>query len=341
MAQRMALYMQDKHSIRYEIDMAKYAEERGFSEIWQADTRLARDCIVLMSAFAAQTKRLRLGSGVLPIWTRNPAVIAATFSTLWELAGRDPDGRGRIMLGLGAWWEPISSRVGVRRERPLDAMREHVEALRALFRMEEVTYQGDFVHLDRVRLDVAFGDASPRDIPIYIGATGPKMLELAGEICDGVVLNYVVSVDYIREAVTLLEKGAKRAGKTLAQVDRPELLVCCLSDTDPGAAMLEGKKLVAYYLGTEPHIMKASKVDEDLIARVQQIVGWPATEADYLRAAQIIPDDVVRHLMAVGTSEECRAKVAEYIRAGVTCPILYPMMDDIKPVIDAFADWTP
>src|SRR5581483_5341615 len=341
MAQRMALYMQDKHSIRYEIDMVKYAEERGFSEIWQADTRLARDCVVLMSAFAAQTRRLRLGSGVLPIWTRNPAVIAATFSTLWELAGRDPDGRGRIMIGLAAWWETTSSRVGVRRERPLDAMREHVEAIRALFRMEEVTYQGDFVHLDRVRLDVAFGDASPRDIPIYIGATGPKMLELAGEICDGVGLNYVVSVDYIREAVALVEKGAQRAGRTLAQVDRPELLVCCLSDTDPAAAMLEGKKLVAYYLGTEPHIMKASQVDEELIARVQQIVGWPATEADYLRAAQIIPDNVVRHLMAVGTSEECRTKVAEYIRAGVTCPILYPMMDDIKPVIDAFADWTP
>src|SRR5262245_18085551 len=125
MAQRMALYMQDKHSIRYEIDMVKYPEERGFSEIWQADTRLARDCIVLMGAFAAETKRLRLGVGVLPIWTRNPAVIAATFSTIWELAGRAADGCGRIMLGLGACWEPISSRVGVQRERPLEAMREH------------------------------------------------------------------------------------------------------------------------------------------------------------------------------------------------------------------------
>jgi len=79
MPQRMALYMQDKHSIPYELDMARYAEERGFSEIWQADTRLARDCIVLMSAFATHTRRLRIGSGVLPIWTRNPAVIAATF----------------------------------------------------------------------------------------------------------------------------------------------------------------------------------------------------------------------------------------------------------------------
>jgi 5,10-methylenetetrahydromethanopterin reductase len=148
-------------------------------------------------------------------------------------------------------------------------------------------------------------------------------------------------VDYIREAVDLLRQGAERAGKSLADVDRPELLVCCLSDEDPEAAMMEGKSLVAYYLGTEPHIMKASQVDEALIKKVQEFVGWPASEEDYRRAAKLIPDEVVRNLMAVGTSEECRAKVAEYIAAGVTCPILYPMMDDIKPVIDAFADWEP
>jgi len=341
MSQRMALYMQDKHPIQYEIEMVKYAEEKGFSEIWQADTRLARDCVVMMSAFLAETKRMRFGSGVLPIWTRNPAVIAATWSTMWELAGTTADGRSRVMLGLGAWWEPISSRVGVDRTRPLTAMRENIESIRQLFTMEEVSYQGQFVNLDRVKLDVAFGDSSPRDIPIYLGATGPKMLELSGEICDGVVLNYVVSVEYIRSAVERVRIGAERAGKTLDQVDRPELLVCCLSDDDPQAAMTEGKALVAYYLGTEPHIMKASNVDEDLIRQVQEYVGWPATEEDYRRAATIIPDDVVRNLMAVGTTRQCQDKVAEYIDAGVTCPILYPMMDDIKPVIDAFSDWTP
>jgi 5,10-methylenetetrahydromethanopterin reductase len=334
----MALYTQDKHPIQYELDMAVYAEERGFSEIWQADTRLARDCVVMMSAFLARTKRMRFGSGVLPIWTRNPAVIAATWSTMYELAGKVDD-KSRVMLGIGAWWEPISTRVGVTRTKPLKAMREHVEAIRQLFTMQEVTYEGEFVHLDRIRLDVAFGDTSPRNIPIYIGATGDQMLEMAGEICDGVVLNYVVSVDYIRKAVALVEKGAQKAGKTLADVDRPELLVCCLSDKNPDAAMAEGKKLVAYYLATEPHIMKASGVDESLLEKVHSMMSWPATEEDYIRTSKVIPDEVVRNVMAVGTTEECRAKVKEYIDAGVTCPILYPMMDDIKPVVDAFADW--
>ena len=340
MKPRFALYMQDKHPLGYELEMAEYAEANGFSEIWQADTRLARDCIVMMSAFLTRTKKLHIGSGVLPIWTRNPAVIAASWSTMWELGKQisgDPDGRSRVMLGLGAWWEPIAARVGVRRERPLTAMREHVEAIRQLFSMQEVTYQGEFVKLDRVKLDVVFGDTRPRDIPIYIGATGDKMLEMAGEICDGVVLNYVVSVDYIRHAVALVAKGAAKAGRTLAQIDRPELLVCSLSDEHPQAAMAEAKKLVAYYLATEPHIMKASGVPDDLIKRVQAVMSWPATEAEYIAASQVIPDDVARMLMAVGTSAECVAKVREYVDAGVTCPILYPLMDDIKPVVDAFA----
>jgi 5,10-methylenetetrahydromethanopterin reductase len=339
MTQRMALYLQDKHDIRYELEVAKYAEEKGFSEIWQADTRLARDCVVMMSALLTETTRLRIGSGVLPIYTRNPAVIAATWSTMWELAGRTPDGRSRVMLGLGAWWEPIASRVGADRRKPLTAMRENIEAIRALFTMEEISYEGEFVNLDRVRLDVAYGDTSPRDIPIYIGATGPKMLELSGEICDGPVLNYVVSTDYIRHAVERAEVGAARAGRTLDDVDRPELLACALSDDDPEEAVLTGKSLVAYYLGTEPHIMEASGADPELVERVQEVVGWPATEEDYRKAAPLIPDDLVRNLMAVGTADECRQKVAEYIEAGVTCPILYPLMPDIKPVVDAFAGW--
>ncbi len=338
---RLALYLQDKHPIRYEIEMAKLAEEKGFTEIWQADTRLARDCVVLMSALVTETKRLRIGSGVLPIWSRNPAVIAATWSTMWELAGLTADGESRVMLGLGAWWEPICSRIGLDRRKPLTAMREHIEAIRQLFTMEEVTYQGEFVKLDRIRLDVAYGDTSPRNIPLYIGATGPKMMELTGEICEGAVLNYVVSTDYIRDAVGQLATGAAKAGKTINDVDRPELLVCSLSDDDPDEAVMTGKSLLAYYLGTEPHIQEASGADPELISRIKEVVGWPATEADYRKAAELIPESLVRNLMAVGTSTQCRDKVAEYVHAGVTCPILYPMMPRIEDVVHSFAGWDP
>lgn len=337
MANRMAIYMQDVVDIREELELARYMEERGFSEIWQGDNRLARDCIVLMSAFLTHTKRLRVASGVLPIWTRNPAVIAASFSTMWELGGK-VGGRGRVMLGLGAWWEPIASRVGVKMSKPLKAMRENIEAVRQLLTMETVTYQGEFVNLENVSLDVVYGDKSPRDIPIYLGATGPKMLELAGEICDGVCLNYGVSVDYVKRAIALVEKGAQKAGKSIQDVDLPELMVVSMSDEDPDAALHAGKKLAAYYFATEPHIMKASGVDEEIADQAKALMGWPATEEDYERASAVIPDEIVRDIMAVGTAEDCRRKVREYLEAGVTCPILYPLRGNIKEVIDAFAD---
>ncbi|MBK5109557.1 MAG: LLM class flavin-dependent oxidoreductase [Anaerolineales bacterium] len=337
MTQRMAIYMQDVVNIQEELELARYMEERGFSEIWQGDNRLARDCIVLMSAFLTHTRKLKVGSGVLPIWTRNPAVIAASFSSMWELGGK-VDGEGRVLLGLGAWWEPIASRVGVQMSKPLKAMRENVEAIRQLLTMETITYQGEFVSLENVSLDVVYGDTSPRDIPIYLGATGPRMLELAGEICDGVCLNYGVSVDYVKRAIALVEKGAKKAGKSLADVDLPELMVVSMSDEDPDAALHAGKKLAAYYFATEPHIMKASGVDEEIADKAKALMGWPATEEDYERASAVIPEEIVRDIMAVGTAEDCRRKVKEYLDAGVTCPILFPLRGNIKEVIDAFAD---
>ncbi len=184
MTPRMAIYMQDRIDIREELDLALYMEDRGFSEIWQGDNRLARDCIVAMTAFLTHTRRIKVAAGVLPIWTRNPVVIAASFSTMWELGGK-VDGQGRVMLGLGAWWEPIAGRVGVDLVRPLTAMRENIEAIRALFTMEPVTFTGDFVRLDGVSLEVVWGDTSPRDIPIYLGATGPRIREVIDAFADG------------------------------------------------------------------------------------------------------------------------------------------------------------
>ena len=155
------------------------------------------------------------------------------------------------------------------------------------------------------------------------------------------MLNYVVSTDYIRDAVARVGVGAAKSGRTIDDIDRPELLICSLSDDDPDIALLTGKSLVAYYLGTEPHIMAASGADPELIERVQEVVGWPATEADYYKAAPLIGDDLVRRIMAVGNAAECRDTVAEFVDAGVTCPVLYPLMDDMKPVIDTFAHWSP
>ncbi len=120
MADRVALYLQDAHSLQDAIKYVQYAEQRGFEAVWQAESRLVRDAIVPMAAFAATTSRIKIGSGVINNWTRNAAVIAATFLTLDDLAPN------RIICGIGAWWDPLAQKVGINRSKPLLAMRETV-----------------------------------------------------------------------------------------------------------------------------------------------------------------------------------------------------------------------
>lgn len=211
---RVALYLQDKHPIRDGMDYVRYAERRGFEAVWQAESRLVREATVPMAAFAAVTQHIKVASGVIPIWTRNVGLLAATFSTLHELAP------GRVILGLGAWWEPLAGKVGVHRQHPLQAMREVITATRRLLAMERVTYHGEFVHLDDVEIDIVHGDRSPRQVPIYIGATGLKMMEVAGEIGDGVVLNYMVSPQYNKRALEALAAGADRAARSTTSTGR-------------------------------------------------------------------------------------------------------------------------
>src|SRR5215831_3166505 len=148
MIDRVALYLQDKHPIPDAIEYVRYAESRGFEAVWQAESRLVRDAIVPMAAFAATTKRIQIGSGVINNWTRNAALVAQTFSTLDDLAP------GRILCGLGVWWEPLATKVGVDRRKPVQAMREAVEAVRRLLRMENVTYKGEFVQVEDVEIDI-------------------------------------------------------------------------------------------------------------------------------------------------------------------------------------------
>jgi len=327
---RVALYLQDAHEISEGIELSKYAEEKGFEAVWQAESRLVRDAIVPMAAFAAHTTTLKVASGVTNNWTRNIGLLAATFLTLDDLA---PD---RIICGIGAWWDPLARKVGITRRKPLSAMRETVEVLRRLLRLEEVTHHGEFHYVDGIKLDVVYGRKEPRNVPIYIGATGMKMMELAGEVGDGVCLNYLVHPDYNLRAMDALERGAKLAGKTIDDVDRPQLVICSV-DEDRSKALDGARKMITQYLGQQPHLMKASGVSQDLLDEIHQVLTWPATDEEIKSAMHLVPDDVVQMCTASGSPEEVKAKVREYVDHGCTCPILYPL-GDAKLMIDIFAD---
>jgi len=327
---RVALYLQDAHDLREGMKLAQYAEEKGFEAVWQAESRLVRDAIVPMAAFAAVTERIKVGSGVINNWTRNIGLLAATFLTLDDLA---PD---RVICGIGAWWDPLAANVGIQRRKPLLAMRETIEVMRRLLNMENVTFDGEFHQVHGIELDVVHGRREPRNVTIMIGATGLKMMEMAGEIADGAVLNYCVPPEYNHGALVALKVGTEKAGRTLDDLDRPQLMVCSVH-TDKVKALDGARSLLTQYLAQQPHIAKASGVSDDVVKQIQNILGWPATKEQIKEAMPLVPDDLVQRITASGTPEEVKAKVREYVANGCTCPILYPLGDPYL-MIEVFSD---
>lgn len=330
MTERVALYLQDAHDLRDGLDFARYAEAHGFEAVWQAESRLVRDAVVPMAAYAAVTERIKVGSGVINNWTRNIGLLAATFLTLDDLAPN------RILCGIGAWWDPLARNVGIERKKPLTAMRETVTVLRRLLNLEHVTFHGEFVHVDEIELDVVHGRREPRQVPILIGATGDQMMEMTGEIADGVVLNYCVPPAYNDRALELLDRGARKAGRSLDALDRPQLVVCSV-DHSHEKAIDSTRMLLCQYLAQQPHIAKASGVSADVVQQIQSLLGWPATKEQINKAKHLVPEDLIDRITASGTPQEARSKVAEYRKRGCTCPVLYPVGGDVKLLIDTFA----
>jgi 5,10-methylenetetrahydromethanopterin reductase len=330
MTERVALYLQDAHDLRQGLEYVKYAEKRGFEAVYQAESRLVRDAIVPMAAYAAVTQKIKIGSGVINNWTRNIGLLAATFLTLDDLAP------SRIICGIGAWWDPLAKNVGIDRSKPLTAMKETITILRKLLNMERVTFHGEFIHVDGIELDVVHGRREPRNVPIFIGATGDQMMEMTGEIADGVVLNYCVPPEYNHKALELLEKGAKKAGRKLTDLDRPQLVVCSV-DKDHDKAIDTSRELLTQYLAQQPHIAKASGVSPDIVKSIQSILGWPATFEQIQKAKHLVPEELILRITASGTPDEAKAKVKEYLKNGCTCPILYPVGGDVNLLIDTFA----
>ena len=330
MPERVALYLQDAHDLRDGLDYVRYAEERGFEAVWQAESRLVRDAIVPMAAYAAVTEKIKIGSGVINNWTRNIGLLASTFLTLDDLA---PD---RIICGIGAWWDPLAKNVGINRAKPLTAMKETITVMKRLLNMERVTFDGEFVHVNGIELDVVHGRREPRNVPIMIGATGDQMMEMTGELADGVVLNYCVPPEYNLKALDLLAAGAKKANRDFDAIDRPQLVVCSV-DHDHDKAIDTTRELLTQYLAQQPHIAKASGVSQEIVMQIQSILGWPATHEQIQKAKHLVPEELVLRITASGTPEEARRKVDEYRKNGCTCPIMYPVGGDVKLLIDTFA----
>ena len=313
-------------NIRENLELAKYADRKGIDSIWVVEGSLTVDAISLMAVYAAATDRIRVGSAVLPMWTRNPALIAQTFATLDFLAP------SRIVLGLGAWWDPLAARTGVDRTKPVRAMREVVESVRLLLSMKEhVTYLGEDVHMEDLYLD--HGETRPHDVKIYMAAVGPQILRLAGRTADGVILNANHTVGAIRGAVREVRKGAESAGRTLDDIERVEPIPIQVTGNKK-EALQRDKPGVAQKIAQQPHIEGPTQVDPELAKQVKALIPWPGTERQYLEGAKLISDELVESLGCYGDEDEVRSRLRDYTAARVTTPIVN---DPSRETIDFLA----
>lgn len=334
---RAGIWNWETPSIEQEIEYAKYAEEAGLDSVWQGESRLVRDAMTIMGAYSRVTDEIEIATGVTNCYTRNVALMAQTFSTLEELAGP------RVKLGIGAWWDPLASKVGIDRENPLRRMWEYCHVTRKLLDLENVTYEGQTLHVEDIELDLVRSDARPRQVPIYVGATGPTMHKLTGElvgtgVAGGIFMNYLIPPEHNLKGLEKLQEGVEKQGGSMDDVDRPQLIAVAM-DEDREAAIDAARGLATQYIGQQPHITKASGIDPEKAEQIkEELGGWPASAEDIERASRLVSDDVVTNIVAAGTREEMIERVRDYCEAGCTEPVVYPLTDNKEAVIDAVAE---
>lgn len=334
---RAGIWNWETPSIEQEIEYAQYAEEAGLDSVWQGESRLVRDAMTIMGAYSRVTDEIEIATGVTNCYTRNVALMAQTFSTLEELAGP------RVKLGIGAWWDPLASKVGIDRENPLRRMWEYCHVTRDLLDLKNVTYEGDTLHVEDIELDLVRSDAQPRQVPIYVGATGPTMHKLTGElvgkgVAGGIFMNYLIPPEHNLKGLGKLQEGVQKQGGSMEDVDRPQLIAVAM-DEDREAAIDAARGLATQYIGQQPHITKASGIDPEKAEQVkEELGGWPASAEDIERASELVSDDVVTNIVAAGTREEMIERIRDYCEAGCTEPVVYPLTDNKEAVIDALAE---
>ena len=311
--------------------LAQRAEARGFESIWVAETRMTRDAFVPLGAIAQATEHVRVGSGIINAYTRNPVVIAISFIGLEELAP------GRVVMGLGCGSPLVLAPQGIGFEKPLTRLREYCEVIPRLIRGEEVTYDGEAVRLEAAQIEDLLSQSAtpggPRTrIPLCIGATGPRALEYAGQVADAVMLNISLPTDYVRDAIERIAEGARRAGRDPDAIEISMVIATC-----PHERSEEGKRLaarfVALYLSLFPNLARETRIDETRIQTVRSAFNERGLDA----AADQVSDEIVDYVAAAGTPDECRARLDEYRAAGVRLPILAPLEGTMEPTIDALA----
>jgi 5,10-methylenetetrahydromethanopterin reductase len=303
------------------VELGRRAERLGYGSLWVAETRLTRDAISALGALAAATSEIALGTAIVNTWTRGPVLMALTAASLEGLAP------GRIVLGLGTASDPLVANQGIERRRPLTQMREYVDTVRRLLRLEAVTVDGEVVRVHDVTLDlVRAAPREPVEIPIYIGATGAPMLDLAAEIADGAILNLFLPVEYTRAA-----------RERLGALEAPQLVAAAVSP-DGEEARAVTRQFVTMYLGGQPHIAREVGLEPQLVERLTELLGsWPPRPGGLDEAMRLVGSGIVDRLAVAGTAAECRDRIGAWVDAGASYPLVVPLTENVGEIMEALA----
>jgi 5,10-methylenetetrahydromethanopterin reductase len=201
-----------------------------------------------------------------------------------------------------------------------------------------VTFHGEFVDVEDIRFDAEEDDdGHAYPVRTVIGAVRMGMVALAGEIADGVLLDFLVPPSYTATAVAAAREGASRGQKDFSTFAVPQLVATSVNDDDPAQAIQDCKAFLTQYIAQQSHITEFCGAEPELIAAVKAIVSWPTTQESIRRAMELVPDSLVRSVCACGTTAETMDKLAEYVDNGCTSPIITPLGDDQAGTLSSLA----
>jgi probable F420-dependent oxidoreductase len=296
--------------VRAAVDLAAGAEPLGYTDVWTAEVG-AVDAFSPLAAIAERTSTVRLGAGLIPAYTRPPALAAMSAASVQGISG------GRFVLAIGTSSPPIvGGWMGLRFERPLATMREYVEVLREALAGKKVSHRGEALRSEGFRLQTDVGTP----VPIHLGALGPEMCRLAGAVADG-VLFFLMTPEGVRRALEHVAAGAAEAGRDPENLDVVIRLPVVLDEPADVHAFMTRRLITSYAITPGYNRSLARQGFTREAAAILE--AWNAGNRD--GASSAVTDEMVERLFLPLDAAGARARIEDYRAAGVRTPILMPL----------------
>jgi probable F420-dependent oxidoreductase len=300
----------DAGPLRDQVALCERAVELGYTDVWSAEVG-GTDAFTPLAALARAGVGARLGTAIVPVFTRPPALLAMSAAALQDLT------QGKFVLGLGTSSDVIVNNwMGGSFVKPLARLKETVEVLRDAFAGNKVSFEGTSFSIRDFRLQL---DTSTPP-PIYLAALGPKACRLAGEVADGVIF-FLKTPDGVREALTWVADGARAAGRDAAQLDCVIRLTVAVDENPDALAVMERRLITAYAM---VDVYNRSLAQQGFASKAKEIVdAWRS--GDRGRAAASVTDSMRAELNVTGDVQTCARRLRAFRDAGVKTPVLLPV----------------